>query len=145
VSPPLPRGRAALAVATLLTALAVAATPASADEASAYLTRTTPLIGPCGGTWFRTTATGLTADPNNWHSNATFVRTDGGGDFETQVYRENGVNRFDRGIACTSSSRYRQVDSPTRYVHRFIYQNWFCDWGSCQYLYTNKGGWLTGL
>jgi hypothetical protein len=142
VSTRIARALAALVVAGSLAAIAATAAPAA--EVSTYLSRTNYLNEPCSGTWYRVSQTGLTADPNGWHSAAQYVRTDVGGNLETNVYVENGVNRFDRGYACTSSSKYRRIDSPTRYVHRYIYQNWLCYGASCQYMYTNTGSWLAG-
>jgi hypothetical protein len=128
-----------------LGALGVGAAPASADSVSAYLQRETSLIGPCGGTYFRLQATGLAADPDGWNSLSKYVRTDTGGNFETNVYRRSGVKRYDQYIACSGSRNWRHVFTPTKYVHQFIYQNWLCYGGSCQYLYTNYGSWLAGV
>jgi hypothetical protein len=145
MSPALSRARRGLTLMLAsLVVLGATALPASADSVSAYLSRSTPLNGPCGGTYFRTQATGLAADPNTWHSGTRVVRVDTSGYFETIVSRRDGVSRYSRIIACKNSSNYRRIDSPTRYVHQFIYQNWYCYGGSCQYLYTNYGGWLAG-
>lgn len=125
--------------------LGVAAAPASADSASTYLARETSLIGPCGGTYFTLQTSGLTANPDTWYGTTSYVRVDTGGSLETIVRRRSGVSKYDRYRACSGSSNWRQVDSPTKYKHQFIYQNWLCYDGGCQYLYTNYGSWIAGV
>jgi hypothetical protein len=146
MSPALSRARRVLTIMCASVAvLGATALPASADSASSYLARETSLIGPCGGTYYTVGTTIYTADPNGWNSLSKYVRTDTGGNFETNVYRRSGVSRYHKDYACKNSSNWRRIDTPSKYVHQFIYQNWLCYGGSCQYLYTNYGSWVAGV
>ena len=146
MSPALSRVRRVLTITiACLSVLGATALPASADSAGTLLARTTPLFGPCAGSYWTVQATGLVANPDGWHGSMSYVRVDVGGIFETIVRRQTGVSRYERVITCQASSNYRRVDSPTKYVHQFIYQNWACYEGGCQYLYTNYGSWLAGV